>query len=89
MTGGTTFVRVERRTEAGPTGWPGGFVEVSIGASDVKAGEFVTVAAERAGERLVARKIPWCDRENPARLGPWQGRCAEKAASGELALAAL
>lgn len=57
VTGETKFVRAERRAEAGPAGWPGGFVEVSLGALDVKEGEFVTVEAERAGERLVALKV--------------------------------
>jgi hypothetical protein len=57
VTGETKSVRVERHTEAGPTGWPGGFVEVSLGAWDLKEEDFVTVEAERAGERLVALKI--------------------------------
>jgi len=57
VTGDTTFVRVERRAEAGPAGWPDGFVEVPRGAWDVKEGDFVTVESERAGERLVALKI--------------------------------
>lgn len=57
VTGGTKVVRVERRTDAGPAGWPGGFVEVSLGAWDVKEADFVTVEAERLGKRLVALKI--------------------------------
>jgi len=57
VTGETKSVRVERRTEAGPAGWPGGFVEVSLGAWDLKEEDFVTVEAERADEHLVALKI--------------------------------
>lgn len=57
MTAGTKFVRVVRRTEAGPGGWPGEFVEVSLGAWDVKEADFVTVEAGRLGKRLVALKI--------------------------------
>ena len=57
VSGETKFVRVERRLEAGPGGWPGGFVEASLGAREVREGDYVTVEAERAGERLVALKI--------------------------------
>jgi len=57
VTGETRFVLAERRTEAGSSGWPGGFVEVPLGAWDVKVGDFVTVDAERAGESIVALTI--------------------------------
>jgi len=57
VTGETRFVLAERRTENGSLTWRGGFVEVPVRAWDVRTGDFVTVDAERTGERLVALVI--------------------------------
>lgn len=53
----TLFVMVKRSPEPGPSGWPGEFVEVPLGAWAVKAGDFVTVQVEQKGERRTATKI--------------------------------
>lgn len=57
VTGETRFVRAERRARAGSAGWPGGLVEVSLAAWGVREGDYITVAAERVGDGLVALEI--------------------------------
>jgi len=42
---------------AGPAGWIGELVEVSLGAWEVKKGDFVTVEIRREGQRLSALKV--------------------------------
>lgn len=53
----TQFVMVKRTREPGPAGWPGEFVEVPLGASEVKPGDFVTAHVEQKGKRRTATKI--------------------------------
>ncbi len=53
----TRVERVARVTTPPPGRWPGGFEATPLTAADVHPGEFVTVAAERHGRRLVAVTI--------------------------------
>ena len=53
----TRIVRVERRSQAAPGGWPGDFVEIPVTAADLAPGMFVTVEVEGPGARPVARKV--------------------------------
>lgn len=57
LTAETRIVRVERRAEVAPGGWPGDFVEVPISLADLAPGVFVTVETDAAGTRPAARKI--------------------------------
>ena len=57
VTSATEFKQVRRATGAGPTGWIGDFVEVGIGAWELKKGDFVTVEVQREGRRLTALKV--------------------------------
>ncbi len=57
VTTSTQFVRLTKRAEAAPGGWPGDLVETPLGAWEVTAGEFVTVEIEPAAKRPTARKI--------------------------------
>jgi hypothetical protein len=53
-----TSVRLIRRTEgADPDGWPGGFTVVPLSRSELRLGDWVTVEAERDGDRLVTASI--------------------------------
>lgn len=51
------FVRIERATEAAPSGWPGDFIERALPRWQVKAGDWVTVTARREGARVTAIRI--------------------------------
>jgi hypothetical protein len=53
----TQFVMLKRTREPGPSGWPGDFVEVPLGAWAVKGGDFVTVRVEQKGKRPIATRI--------------------------------
>lgn len=53
----TEFKRVTRVPGPGPTGWIGDFVEESLGAWQVKTGDFVTVHVQRQDDRPTALKI--------------------------------
>lgn len=57
LTPDTRIVRVERRPQAAPGGWPGDFVEVPITAADLRPGDFVTVEVSGAGGRPAASKV--------------------------------
>jgi len=42
---------VERASQAGMDGWPGSFTTSSVPLSDLRVGDFVTLKAERLGDR--------------------------------------
>jgi hypothetical protein len=53
-----TSVRLIRRTDdANPDGWPGGFTAAPLSHSELRVQDWVTVQAEREGDRLVAVSI--------------------------------
>ena len=53
----TEFKRVTRVPGSGPTGWIEDFVEESLGAWQVKTGDFVTVHVQRQDDRPTALTI--------------------------------
>ncbi len=53
----TQFVMLNRTREPGPSGWPGDFVEMPLGAWAVKGGDFVTVRVDQKGKRSIATRI--------------------------------
>lgn len=53
----TQIVMLKRSREPGPSGWPGDFVEVPLGAWAVKGGDFVTVRVEQKEKRPIATRI--------------------------------
>ncbi|HSE95579.1 MAG TPA: hypothetical protein VLD61_06775 [Methylomirabilota bacterium] len=55
------FVMLRRASAPGPSGWPGDFVEMPLGAWAVKMGDFVTVRVERKGARAAATRITVTD----------------------------
>lgn len=57
VTAATAFKQVKRAPGPGPTGWIGDFVEVGIGAWEVKQGDFVTIQVRQEGARLTAITI--------------------------------
>jgi hypothetical protein len=53
-----TKVELVARSKQAATGqWPGGFKATSLTPSDLRTGDYVTVAAERDHGRLVARSV--------------------------------
>jgi hypothetical protein len=53
----TQFVMLKRSLEPGPSGWPGDFVEMPLGAWAVKGGDFVTVRVDQKEKRSIATRI--------------------------------
>lgn len=53
----TRLVRVRRSPEGGAGGWPGGFVEAPLTASEIRAGDFVTADVDGRGEPSTALAI--------------------------------
>lgn len=57
VTSATRLVRARRSPEGGASGWPGGFVEVPLTASEIRAGDFVTAEVDSRGEPSTALAI--------------------------------
>ena len=57
VTAATEFRQVKRAPGIGPRGWVGDFVEVALGAWELKQGDFVTVEVRHEGPRLTAVKV--------------------------------
>lgn len=53
----TTIEVVERSADVAPGGWPGSFRATSLALSDLRPGDYVTVAVEHRGRRAVARSV--------------------------------
>lgn len=53
----TRFVAVRRSRDTGPSGFTGEFVDVPLDPWAVKQGDFVTVRAVKAGDRLTALTV--------------------------------
>lgn len=57
VTSATEFKQVKRASGAGASGWVGDFVEVGLGAWEIKKGDFVTVQVRQEGPRVTALKV--------------------------------
>ena len=57
ITSSTEFARARRAAGAAPSGWIGAFEETSLPAWEVKPGDWVAVAVERAGGRATATRV--------------------------------
>lgn len=57
LTPQTKVVLVSRSNEPTPGGWPGGFREVLSSPSELRPGDYVTVATESRGGELIPRSI--------------------------------
>jgi len=57
LTRSTRVELVTRATQPAPGGWPGGYVDSSLSAADVRPGDFVTVEVIQEDGRAVATAI--------------------------------
>jgi len=57
ITPSTEFVRARRAADVAPSGWIGGFEEISLPAWEVKPGDWVAVAAEGTGGGTKATRV--------------------------------
>jgi Cu/Ag efflux protein CusF len=50
-------IALVERADMGTDGWPGGFVERPLGASDVRPGDYVTLTVEQRGGKPVVTRV--------------------------------